>query len=307
MKKKRKIGKGKLSFAVDDEEDGGDEPVVNRKAKDSKQQVQPESKPGDETSSNAEQDNKAASESGMIKRRLGPNTNISNAPRILTKSAVRKEEQAREELRKEFVAMQEAVKATEIMIPFVFYDGTNVPGGSCRVKKGDPIWAFLDKTRKLGAEMVVGGSGEAKNRREWARVGVDDLMLVRGEIIIPHHYDFYGFIVNKTIGYDGQPIFRYSANPPKDLRKDEALPERAGLFDPRTMSDPSEGKLNEVPSSSLEGAGDDPSLTKVVNRQWYERNKHIFPASLWEDFDPKKDYTTSTRRDAQGNTFFFPR
>ena len=27
---------------------------------------------------------------------------------------------------------------------------------------------------------------------------------------------------------------------------------------------------------------------KVVERAWYERNKHIFPASRWEVFDPEK-------------------
>lgn len=84
--------------------------------------------------------------------------------------------------------MQEIVKGTEILIPFVFYDGTNIPGGVCKVKKGDYIWVFLDRSRKVGAELGVGGgAGEkANSRREWARVGVDDLMLVRGEVIVPH-------------------------------------------------------------------------------------------------------------------------
>ena len=108
----------------------------------------------------------------------------------MTKSALLREAQTREQLRKEFLAMQEAVKATEVAIPFVFYDGTNIPGGVCRVKKGDFAWLFLDKARKVGAELGVAGggaSGERTNtRREWARVGVDDLMLVREEIIIPH-------------------------------------------------------------------------------------------------------------------------
>lgn len=80
--------------------------------------------------------------------------------------------------------MQEAVKATDILVPFVFYDGSNIPGGTCRVKKGDHIWLFLDRARKVGAETGAGGGD--KSRREWARVGVDDLMLVKGEIIIPH-------------------------------------------------------------------------------------------------------------------------
>jgi len=33
---------------------------------------------------------------------------------------------------------------------------------------------------------------------------------------------------------------------------------------------------------------------KVVERRWYERNKHIFPASRWEIFDPaiKRDRYT---------------
>lgn len=82
--------------------------------------------------------------------------------------------------------MQEAVKATEILIPFVFYDGTNIPGGAVKVKKGDYVWLFLDRSRKVGAELGVGNGERPGSRREWSRVGVDDLMLIRGEIIIPH-------------------------------------------------------------------------------------------------------------------------
>ena len=29
---------------------------------------------------------------------------------------------------------------------------------------------------------------------------------------------------------------------------------------------------------------------KVVLRSWYERNKHIFPASRWEPYDPEKNW-----------------
>jgi protein FAM50 len=49
--------------------------------------------------------------------------------------------------------------------------------------QSDPIWLFLDKARKVGAELGVGGDN---SRRNWARVSVDDLMLVRGELILPH-------------------------------------------------------------------------------------------------------------------------
>ena len=126
----------------------------------------------------------------MLKKRLGPNTSLSVAPKVMTKSALVREAQTRDQLRKEFLVMQEAVRATEFLIPFVFYDGTNIPGGICKVKKGDYVWLFLDRSRKVGAELGVGGGGgiaeKSSSRREWARVGVDDLMLVRGEVIIPH-------------------------------------------------------------------------------------------------------------------------
>lgn len=55
----------------------------------------------------------------------------------------------------------------------------------------------------------------------------------------------------------------------------------------------------------IEGKDDDPTFTKVVDRRWYEKNKHIFPASVWQDFDPKKDYQKEVKRDAGGNAFFF--
>lgn len=57
--------------------------------------------------------------------------------------------------------------------------------------------------------------------------------------------------------------------------------------------------------STLEGANDDPMETKVVDRRWYERNKHIYPASTWQEFDPEKDYAIEVRKDTGGNTFFF--
>lgn len=70
------------------------------------------------------------------------------------------------------------------MILFVFYDGINIFGGVVWVKKGDYIWFFLDKSRKVGVELGVGGDKNVNVRRDWVRVGVDDLMLVRRGVII---------------------------------------------------------------------------------------------------------------------------
>jgi len=242
-------------------------------------------------------------EAAPVKKRLAANSNVGFMAKSMSKSALLREAQTREQLRKEFLVMQEAVKQTEFLVPFVFYDGTNIPGGQCRMKKGDMVWLFLDRARKVGAE--VGGSDKA--RREWARVGVDDLMLVKGDIIIPHHYEFYYFMVNKTNGYAG-PLFAHSAEPTATTPVDpSAQTPTGGLSVSTAASKASKTQTlsSVVPDADLEGFGSDPNSTKVVDRRWYEKNKHIFPASTWEDFDPTKDYTSHVRKDVNGNAFFF--
>ena len=159
------MAKGKLSFGSDDEEaetktasadltprDGapdGDEPARPSPGAPSPSSS---SRTGTPTYQQSHQ---------QQRKRLGPNSaNLGvAAPRALTKSALMAEARTRDSLRKEFLAMQEAVKATEIVMPFVFYDGTSVPGGACKVKKGDCVWLFLDRSRKMGADLGVGAGG----------------------------------------------------------------------------------------------------------------------------------------------------
>ena len=115
------------------------------------------------------------------KKRLKPNTTLTTpAPIAQTKSALLLESQLKDKLRKEYLSTLEAVRQTDFMLPFVFFDGKSSPGGSCRMKKGDPVWLFLERARKVGAE------GGDKRMRDWARIGVDDLMLVKGEVVVPH-------------------------------------------------------------------------------------------------------------------------
>ena len=182
------MAKGKLSFGVDDEESDRVETIESADLTPRDDDGTPDDEDRPSRASPA-----SSSQNGVTRerKRLGANANLGVTPKAMTKSALLKQAQTREQLRKEFLLMQEAVKATEIIIPFVFYDGTNIPGGACKVKKGDYVWLFLDRSRKVGAELGVGGGEKASSRREWARVGVDDLMLVRGAIIIPHHYELY--------------------------------------------------------------------------------------------------------------------
>ncbi|RDW79019.1 FAM50/XAP5 family protein [Aspergillus mulundensis] len=290
-KKKKPLAKSKLSFGDDEEEEEDDQLFRKTKAKAAEDSTPTPA----ELSTSRSATGTPLGSSAPPSRRITPNPNAPPPPKALTKASLKAEAEARDALRKEFLVMQDAIKNTEILVPFVFYDGTNIPAGTAKVKKGDQVWLLLDRCRKLAAELGVSGtSGASKgrkyNRREWARVSVDDLMLVKGEVIIPHHYELYYFIANSVPSFSsaGGLLFDYSNKPPP----------------PPPTDDPLYRPSNE----ELEGGNKDPTLTKVVDRRWYERNKHIFPASLWREYEPGPDFEEkmrTTRRDASGNTFFF--
>lgn len=97
-------------------------------------------------------------------------------------------------------------------------------------------------------------------------VSVDALMYVKEDLIIPHHHTFYEFIINKARGKSG-PLFNF------DVHEDV-----------RMVSDATVEK-------------DESHAGKVVERGWYTRNKHIFPASRWELYEVGKDYGSYTIHD----------
>lgn len=181
-KKKKKAPKGMLSFGDNEDEVTNDTstPAGGTPRSRETRSPDPASRKSEEATS----------------RRLTPNPHsLIPAPKVVTKATLQAEASTRDKLRKEFLAIQESVRDTEILIPFVFYDGTNIPGGVVKVKKGDSIWLFLERCRKVGARLGVMGRGggrrararsKSDSRREWARVGVDDLLCVRGEVIVPH-------------------------------------------------------------------------------------------------------------------------
>lgn len=128
------------------------------------------------------------------KFKRNPNTGLP-APKAMTKASLAAEAAERDRLRAEFIKTQEQVRNADIAIPFVFYDGSSLPGGTVKVKKGEQIWLFLERCRKLGAEIGVSSEGSVEGggikqrvegKKSWARIGVDDLMLIRGDVIIPH-------------------------------------------------------------------------------------------------------------------------
>ena len=99
-------------------------------------------------------------------------------------------------------------------------------------------------------------SGEFPDLR---RAAVENRMYVKEDLIVPSHFSFHDLIVAKARGKSG-PMFDFSA------REDVRL-----VGDVRTESD-----------AVHPG--------KVCLRAWYERNKHIFPASRWENYEPGVDH-----------------
>lgn len=111
--------------------------------------------------------------------------------------------------------------------------------------------------------------------------------------------------MNKTPGPNGKILFAYSNEPPAlQVTEPNAGSEQADAsYQPLSTAATKAAALPDI--RGLEGAFDDPSWTKVVDRRWYERNKHIYPASTWREFDPEKDFRHDVRRDLGGNTFFY--
>ena len=129
-------------------------------------------------------------------------------------------------------------------------------------KKGDTIGRFLELVR----------CDLAREFREMSNVSSDALLYVKEDLIIPQDISFYDLIATRARGKSG-PLFNF------DVHDDVRL----GALDARIEKDESHPG-------------------KVVERRWYDRNKHIFPASRWEMFDPAKEYGSYTIHGGDVNT-----
>ena len=125
---------------------------------------------------------------------------------------------------------------------------------TCVCQKGDSIGHFLERIRK----------DLSTEFKELGSVGADALLYVKEDLILPQDLTFYDLIATKARGKSG-PLFHF------DVHDDV----RMGAVDARVEKDESHPG-------------------KVVERRWYDRNKHIFPASRWELYDPTKTYGNYT-------------
>ena len=153
-----------------------------------------------------------------------------------------------------------------------------------------------------------------------------NLMYVKEDIILPQSITFYDLIVNKAQGKSG-PLFQFdlqehaaaSFDPRMKSQDSHAGGSRSGCGHADAVGWGREveggggghergscgwccgGTWSEEPStlparlpacpparSSLPPPA--PAAGKVVDRHWYNKNKHIYPASRWEAFDEAKQY-----------------
>ena len=164
-----------------------------------------------------------------------------------------REEQERienERNRKEWLKKQEEIKAETVTIQFAYYDGLSHLG-SVSLKKGEPVYNFIDRAKQSFSAI--------------RDIGADRLCFAKDDIVIPHELSFYYFQANNVQGKYG-PLFDFY---------DPEAPER-----PRNKNDV---------SSYIGNVLMQPRIGKLVTRKYMETNKHIYPCSKWELYDPEKD------------------
>lgn len=244
-----------LSFKMDDDEEEEEEEEVEEEDDEVEKGSSPEEKVKSDDADNDSSSNSCGVEQSFaMKKKVGKNPDVDTSF-LPDRDREEEERRLREELRQEWVQKQEKLKNEEIEITFSYWDGSG-HRRSVKMKKGNSIYQFLQKCLEL----------LRKEFHELRAVTADQLMYVKEDLIIPHHYTFYDFIVTKARGKSG-PLFSFDVHD-----------------DIRLVSDATVEK-------------DESHAGKVLLRSWYERNKHIFPASRWEPFDPTKNYDKYTISD----------
>eukprot|EP01038_Epipyxis_sp_PR26KG_P006976 gene6976-9536_t len=177
----------------------------------------------------------------LKKTKKNPNVDTSFLPDRERDRIIQEQKEA---LKKEWIERQEKIKDENLEVVYSYWDGSG-HRKSATIKKGFTIHKFLEVVKsQLISEFI-----------ELRSTSSEDLMYVKEDLIIPHHFSFYDLIITKARGKSG-PLFHFDVHD-----------------DIRLINDATIEKDESHPG-------------KVVDRRWYEKNKHIFPASRWEIYDP---------------------
>mmetsp|Transcript_15580 Transcript_15580/g.35747 ORF Transcript_15580/g.35747 Transcript_15580/m.35747 type:complete len:355 (+) Transcript_15580:49-1113(+) len=122
------------------------------------------------------------------------------------------------------------------------------------IEKGFTIGQFLAKSK---ADLAKTDFPELRS------MPTDSLLYIKEDLIIPHNITFYDLIKEKARGKSG-PLFNFDVHDDVRINNDVRVEK------------------------------DESHAGKIVDRKWYERNKHIFPACRWEIYDKSKTYEKYT-------------
>jgi protein FAM50 len=155
----------------------------------------------------------------------------------------------------EWDSQQGLIKQEEIEITYSYWDGSG-HRRMITVTKGTTVEKFLEQVRRQIVESF----------HELRGISSENLMYIKEDLIVPHHYSFYDLIVSKARGKSG-PLFHF------DVHDDVRM------------------------NSDVRKEKDESHAGKIITRAYYERNQHIFPVNRWEVYDPNKSWDEYTVRD----------
>ena len=133
---------------------------------------------------------------------------------------------------------------------------------------------------------------------------VGSLMYVKEDLILPHSITFYDLIITRARGKSG-PLFHFDVHDDTRLLNDaskvapchyQALMNFARTL---TLWLQSHGARATSSCAALQEK-EDSHAGKVVDRMWYNNNKHIFPASRWDMYNPEDEAEDGDNAPAAG-------
>ena len=159
----------------------------------------------------------------------------------------------KDELKQSWLAEQEKLKQEPLDVTFSYFDGSG-HRRKITVTKGTTILGFLEAVRRDLKEEF----------KELRGIAPDNLLYVKEDLILPHHMTFWDFIITKARGKSG-PLFAF------DVHEEQ-----------RTYKEVNGKMVLQEATESHPG--------KIVERNWYEKNKGTFPTSRWEIYDANKKW-----------------
>ena len=163
----------------------------------------------------------------------------------------------RARLGKEYEELTAQQKRRKLDVTYSLWDGSG-HRRTVTIEQGATVGEFLRRVLEL--------EHSQKNYRFASAWSIQDVMLVKEDVILPQHITFHELIVDRARGKSG-PLYNWDVHDDVRLENDARIEK------------------------------DESHPAKVVDRHWYEQNKHIFPVNRWEHYDPNRTYDSYTIAD----------